>query len=326
MKKFLKVIYILLAVVIVGILAFGFYFNNKYPAKLDVENIKVESMPLRLERGKYLVEHVVNCIDCHSTRDFSKLTSPIAPGTEGMGGELFSEENGFPGNIVAPNITPAGIGSYSDGELLRAITQGIAKDGRALFPLMPYQNFGQMDKEDVYSIITYVRTFKPIENKTAETKLNFPMNFIVKTIPAKNEFRQKPDKSDILKYGTYMIQSAGCALCHTLTVKGDPVPGKDFAGGFTFNLTPTNIVTSANITPDPETGIGKLSKEDFLKKFRTFRDPAALLTVQPDQFQTIMPWSLFSGMTDEDLGAIYEYLRTVKPVNNKIEKFVVKKF
>ena len=326
MKKFLKVVYILLAVVIIGILAFGFYFNNKYPLKLEAENIKIDATPQRLERGKYLVEHVTNCIDCHSKRDYSKLSGPVAAGTEGMGGEAFTEEMGFPGNIVPANITPAGIGNYTDGELLRAITQGIAKDGRALFPLMPYPNFGKMDKEDIYSIIAYIRTLKPIENKTAETKLKFPLNFIVKTIPAKNVFGTKPDKTDMVKYGQYLVQSSGCADCHTPMVKGEPVPGKEFAGGFSVNLTPTNISTTANITPDPETGIGKLSKEDFLNKFRAFRNPSAFVTVQPDQFQTFMPWQLFSGMTDEDLGAIYEYLRTIKPVNNKVEKFVVKKY
>lgn len=327
MKKFLKVIYILLAVFILFVLGFGTYFNMKYPVKLLAEDVKVESTPQRLERGKYLVNHVTNCVDCHSKRDFSKFAGPVTPGTEGMGGDIFSEEMGFPGNIVAPNITPAGIGNYTDGELIRAITQGIAKDGRALFPLMPYQNFGKMDKEDIYSIIAYIRTLKPIENKTELTKLNFPLNFIVKSIPSKNEFGKIPDKSNTIKYGEYMVLSAGCGDCHTPRVKGDPVPGKEFAGGFSINATPTMTITSANITPDTETGIGKLTKDDFIKKFASYRDPAVSnAAVQPEQFQTFMPWSLFSGMTDEDLGAIYDYLRTMKPVSNKVEKFVIKKF
>lgn len=327
MKKILRVVYILLGLIILFILGFGVYFNMKYPVKLLAEDVKVQATPQRMERGKYLTEHVTNCMDCHSKRDYSKLSGPVVPGTEGMGGEIFSEEMGFPGNIVAPNITPAGIGNYTDGELIRAFTEGIAKDGRALFPLMPYMNYRKMDKEDIYSIVTYIRSLKPIENKTAETKLNFPLNFIVKTMPEKNDPQPVPDISDKVSYGNYLVYSASCGDCHTPRVKGESVPGKEFAGGFSINATPTNIITTANITPDPETGIGKWTKEDFLNKFRAFRDPASYnAQVKEDQFQTFMPWSMFAGMTDEDLGAIYDYLRTVKPVNNKIEKFIVKKY
>jgi len=50
---------------------------------------------------------------------------------------------------------------------------------------MPYPNYGRMDKEDIYSMIAYIRSLAPIENEVPESKPDFPMNFIINTIPVK---------------------------------------------------------------------------------------------------------------------------------------------
>nr|HMT12745.1 cytochrome C [Ignavibacteria bacterium] len=101
MKKFKKIILIFLALVTVLGVSGYVYFSQQFPKEIAVEDIKIEVTPARLERGKYIFNHAAGCIDCHSTRDFTKLSGPIKPGTEGMGGDKFDEELGLPGTFYA---------------------------------------------------------------------------------------------------------------------------------------------------------------------------------------------------------------------------------
>ncbi|MCW5895606.1 MAG: c-type cytochrome [Bacteroidetes bacterium] len=323
MGKALRMLGIALGVIVLVLAGAVGYFNLTYPAVDPAPDITVERTPERIERGKYLANHVTVCIDCHATRDWGKFAGPIIPGTEGKGGEEFNEQvGGVPGSVFASNITPAGIPDYTDGELLRTFTTGVTRTNRALFPIMPYHSYNQLSQEDAYAIVAYIRSLPPQENTVGESKLNFPLNFIVKTIPLKS-YTPKPsiDKSNELEYGRYLTTIAACGDCHTPAEKGEPIPGMDFAGGFTF-LFPSGTVRSLNITPDEETGIGALTKEDFIARFKAFADSSSQnVPVEMHEFNTPMPWIMYAGMTDEDLGAIYTYLRTVKPVKNQVEKF-----
>lgn len=74
------------------------------------------------------------------------------------GGEFFGPDLGFPGEFYSRNLTPANLRGWTDGEIFRAITAGVNKEGEALFPVMPYRNYSKMDKEDIYDIIAYLRT------------------------------------------------------------------------------------------------------------------------------------------------------------------------
>jgi hypothetical protein len=96
----------------------------------------------------------------------------------------------------------------------------------------------------------------------------------------------------------------------------------DFAGGFEFPFPNGQIVRSANITPDEETGIGAWSESDFVDKFKFYDNPDGH-TIKPESlgYNTVMPWTMYAGMTGRDLAAIYKYLRTVKPVKNNVEKY-----
>ncbi len=322
MKKLFKVVgYILGGIVI--LLAAGFiYFNSKYPDVDKPSTVKVEITPERIKRGEYLANHVTGCMDCHAVRDWSKFSGPPEPGTQGKGGDKFGREIGFPGNVYAKNITPAAIGTWTDGELIRAITQGVNKDGEALFPLMPYLGLNHLAKEDLYSIVAYIRSLQPMENEIPERELDFPLNFIVKTIPPKSYTpAPEPDRNNSIEYGKYLVTIADCAGCHTPSEKGEPLPGMNYAGGEEFNL-PWGTLRSANLTPDENTGIGRWTKENFIARFKAFTpDSSTDISVDPKGFNTIMPWSLMAGMTEEDLGAIYDYLRTVKPVQNNVIHF-----
>ena len=93
-----------------------------------------------------------------------------------MEGDLFDQKYGFPGTYYAKNITPTGLSRYTDGELFRVITTGVNKEGKAIFPVMPFRYYGQMDEEDIKSIIAYIRTLKPIKNDVPKSSSDFPMH------------------------------------------------------------------------------------------------------------------------------------------------------
>jgi len=321
-RKFFKVVgYVIGAVAVLALAALA-YFDLTYPRVDAAPGIKIEITPARLARGEYLVKHVAGCFDCHSERDWTKYAGPTIRGSEGKGGEQFDQTDGVPGNVYAYNITPAGIGTWTDGEILRAIACGVNKDGHALFPIMPYIHFSEMSQEDLYSIVAYLRSLKPVQNNIPEGSLDFPMSLIVKTIPLKSyQARPQPDTTNLVAYGKYLANNAACEDCHTQMVKGQYMEGMEFAGGFTFAMS-GGTVRSANITPDSATGIGKWSKENFISFFKTFdSDTARNIPVTPADFNTPMPMGSFAGMTSYDLGAIYNYLRTLKPVHNQVVKF-----
>ena len=324
MKKVFKILGIVVAVIAVVIIGGLVYFNASYPKVDPPKDIKIEATAERLSRGEYLANYVAVCIDCHSEREWTKFAGPIKPGTKGSGGEVFDENMGFPGMVVTKNLTPANLSSWTDGEILRAVTCGVTKDNKALFPMMPYMNYSNFMEEDAYSVVAYIRSLQPQEKEIPETDLNFPLNLLVKTMPLKSYTPAKEiDKSNPAEYGKYLVTIASCSECHTQSNKGEPLPGMYLAGGQTFNF-PAGVVSSANITPDAVTGIGNWTKEDFLNRFRFYNSEEAQnvpVNLEKD-FNTPMPWLMYSGMTDEDLGAIYEYLRTIKPVNNSVNRFV----
>ncbi len=322
MKKFFKIFGYTLLVLILLISGVLIYVKVALPNVGPAIDITVERTPERVERGRYLANSVTVCIDCHSTRDWDKFAGPVIEGTFGKGGERFDQTIGFPGVYYSRNITPAGITRYTDGELFRLITTGVTKEGRAMFPVMPYQHYGQMDPEDIKSIIAYIRSLAPIQNEVQESVSDFPMNFIINTIPVKANPQTMPAKSDTLAYGKYMVNASACIECHTKVNKGKIIDGLEFGGGREFMLRDGSIVRSANITPDSETGIGSWSKEIFVNRFKMYADSSYKpQAVAAGQFNSIMPWLMYSKMNMEDLEAIYTYIKSVKPIKSSVVKF-----
>ena len=315
--------YFSLAVCLVFVLLSFFISCNNNESGSPANAGNEDSLKKIVERGKYLAHYVSMCIDCHSERDFNKLAGPVKEGTEGMGGEVFDEKLDVPGKVYARNITPDtvnGIGKWTDDEIARAITKGINKNGDTLFPVMPYPHYNGMSKEDVYSIITYIRTLKPNGNKVPDRKLMIPASMAYPPLQsAPLESNMKPDVLDMVKYGGYMLNSAACMDCHTPMEKGQFVMSKFMAGGRTFDMGIFKV-TSGNITPDSVTGIGKWTEAMFLDKFKNYRDEAAYST-NPGKNNSIMPWTLYANMDDFDIKAIYRYLRTLPAVNNLVEKY-----
>ncbi|MGB3006770.1 MAG: c-type cytochrome [Chitinophagaceae bacterium] len=289
-------------------------------------NNKEDSVKKVIARGDYLANNVAACIHCHSKRDFSKFSGPVVPGSEGGGGTEFSNKilDAIPGKLFGKNITPdmeTGIGSWTDDEILRAITQGIRKNGDTLFPLMPYVNYNKMAKDDLLSIIAYLRTLKPIKNSVPARELFIPISMAYPgpALQKSVDGNVRPPESDLIKYGEYVITMADCAACHTPFVKGQADFSKLYAGGNTFHHEKFKV-TSSNITPDSATGLGAWTEERFLNKFTIYREEKGY-NFDPGAQNSIMPLVDFAGMTDNDLKAIFAYLRTVKPVSNMVEKY-----
>ena len=315
MKKAGKVILSILGILIVAIAAVGIYVKKALPNVGPAADLTVQITPVRLERGRYLCTNVAACLVCHSTRDTGVYAGPVKQGTLGRGGELFGPEEGLPGKIYASNLTPYGLGKWTDGELFRAITTGVSRDGHALFPLMNYPAYGQLDEEDIFSMIAYVRTLPSITNDVSPTQLDFPVNFIVNTIPAKAHLASLPDSDNAVAYGKYLVTMASCVDCHTEVDKGKFKPGMEFAGGRDFSVSGRKPLYSANITPDKETGIGNWTRELFIHKFQQYRDSGYVpRPVGVGEANTPMPWVAYAGMKESDLAAIYAYLRTVKSI------------
>jgi hypothetical protein len=314
------------AALLLFVFAAAYFSSCKGKKQISQANNKEDSIKQVVERGDYLANHVAGCMDCHSKRDFSKYSGPVIPGTEGGGGLVFDEKWGLPGVLYGRNITPdaeTGIGTWTDEEILRAMTQGISKNGDTLFPIMPYVNYNRMAKEDLTSIIVYIKTLKPIKNKIAERHLMIPIGMVYPAgfLQPSVDSNMRPPMGDKEKYGQYLVTFADCGTCHSPLTPQGPDMSRMYAGGYNFDLGATGKVTSANITPDSVTGIGTWTEERFMNKFTPYREEKNY-NYDPGKQNTIMPLTLLAGMKDEDLKAIYAFLHNVvKPISNQVEKY-----
>jgi mono/diheme cytochrome c family protein len=321
MKKTFKILgYLCLGLIAVAT-ASGVYVKTMLPNVGDAPQLTVDPTPVRIARGEYLANHVTVCMDCHSTRATDRYSGPLVPGNFGGGGERFGPEMGFPGVFYSRNITPFGIGDWTDGELFRAITTGVTKEGEALFPVMPYHNYGQMDPEDIYSIIAYVRTLKPVENTLPAREPDFPVSVILNTMPTKANPGKRPSDDDILARGKYITSAAACVECHSKVDKGSKIAGTEYGGGMEFSM-PAGVVRSPNITGDKATGIGNWSEQEFIKRFKMYVDSSYVPhPVGPKDMNTPMPWTMYGHMEEQDLKAIFAYLQSLEPISHKVERF-----
>lgn len=327
MKTLFKILAGLVAlVVLVAVGGIG-YLEAKFPKRRAVTNLEVERTPERIARGQYLVMHVSDCLGCHSDHYYERWDVPIKPGTEGEGGLIFDKGMGVPGIVAAHNITSdpeTGIGKWTDDEVLRAFREGISRDGHALFPMMPYQHFHHMSDADAYAVLSFIRTLPPIKHTVAATKIDFPMNLIMKTIPQPltGPVTAPTDAQDHLGYGKYLVTIAGCGDCHTpRDDKGRPIESRELAGGFEMKG-PWGRNVTPDLRPDPSTFIGRSTKAEFIARFKAFQGmDASNSPIAQKGRNTVMPWIPFSGMTDEDLGAIYDYLRSLPPIANEVNPF-----
>ncbi len=318
----LKLLKYLTAGVVVIVAGGAAYFWGYLPKSRPAPVMNITYTPELVAKGEYLVNEVLLCFDCHSSRDWTQYSGPAIPPL-GAGRPCIDENSkpvgvnfgmgGFPGRLCIRNITmdeETGIGAWTDGEIARAIREGVGRDGESLFPIMPWFMYTEMTDEDVSAVIAYLRTIPPVKSFRPERKLDFPLNVLTRLYP---EPLDGPipaiDKSDTVTYGRYLTKIARCEFCHTPRVRRsvDPLPGRLMAGGVPFFMG-KDMHYSKNLTSHPS-GLGYWTKEMFIQRFRLATEPFPV----KEENNSEMNWVEFSGMSDADLGAIWDYLMTLEP-------------
>ncbi|MCX6607927.1 MAG: cytochrome c, partial [Acidobacteria bacterium] len=166
-----------------GVALVAGYFVVRPPKSAPPRQVRVAMTPETLARGKFLYNVVADCDGCHGERDLTKFGGPVHRSGAGF---VFPPELGLPGKVVAPNITmdaETGLGAWTDGEKLRAIREGIGRDGRALFPMMPYEAFRRMSDADAEALVAYLNTLPAVKANLPRTQLDFPVSFLIKSAP-----------------------------------------------------------------------------------------------------------------------------------------------
>ena len=229
-----------------------------------------------------------------------------------------------PGKFYGPNITPdkeTGIGRYTDGQLYRMLRYNVRPDGRAAFDFMPFIN---MSDEDIYAMIAYLRSQKPVKNDMTDRELTFLGKMLLAVGAIKPRTPDKPilkrvEPDTTIEYGRYLAYAvANCMGCHTdRDLKTGEYISEPYSGGFAFgpdDLTQGWVYRAPNITPDEETGImADWDEEMFIDRMRAGK----AYDTSP------MPWKAFERMTDEDLKALYRFLMSLEPVKNEIKETVI---
>ena len=275
---------------------------------------RFDPTPARLQRGEYVVRSVSGCLFCHSELDTSAEGLPVKAGMAGSGRTIAAEDMPW---LTAANLTSdseTGAATWTDDMIARSIREGIGHDGRALFPFMPYLNYRHMSDEDLAAVVTYIRSLPPVRHANPQTAIPFPVNRLINAAPQPIEGAvAAPDLSTPEKRGEYLTILASCADCHSpRNDKGDYLPGMDFAGGNVLKYGDARPPrAAANLTPSPN-GIPYYNEDLFVETMRTGR-------VRDRQISDVMPWGPYRGMTDDDLKAIFAFLKTLKPVDHYVD-------
>jgi len=260
-------------------------------------------------RGTYLMNGPVACANCHTPRGPNMA---LLPNMSYAGGFKIVDP-AF--EVYTANITPdkdTGIGTWTDAQIITAIREGKSREGKILFPPMPVPTYNNMSDDDVKAIVAFLHTVKPVHHEVPRSKYHIPQKAMP---PAKGV--AAPPRSDKVAYGRYIVTAlAHCFECHSGPDEhGAPDPVHRLgAGGFLITLAPGATVRTPNITPDPETGIGKWSDADIKK--------ALTQGVRPDgrHLSPPMPFPFFKNMTNDDLDAVVAFIRTIPPIKNAVKR------
>ena len=280
----------------------------EYPRARPLTNRTFEVTPARVERGRYLTEHLLQCFVCHSERDWNAPGAPPLAGRKAAGA-VMSERDGR--RIVAPNLTPdpeTGAGRWTDDMLARAIREGVGHDGRALYWGMWYRSFAQLSDEDLAAVVVYLRALPPVRNALPPTLL--PPEELAENAKLPRPITAPvtgPAPGDTKALGRYLLNVADCAGCHTAWEA--PRNAGLFAGGNEVGRGARRAY-SANLTRH-ESGVA-YPRETFISVMHSGKGGS---------LHPIMPWIVFSGLTDADLGAIYDALGDVYPVAHYVGNF-----
>jgi mono/diheme cytochrome c family protein len=281
-------------------------YNAPYP------DIKASADTAIIAKGRHIVLGPGHCVDCHST--IKNVDSVLKLGQEPslFGGKEFD----LPfGKFYTRNLTPdkeTGIGDLSDGEIARVLRYSVKKNGESVLPFMPFQN---MSDEDLTAVVSYLRSLKPVVNKVPDHQYNvlgkIIKAFLIKPMNPSEPIQAAVKKDTSANYGKHLVMAvANCNECHTKRNSIGDYVGEPLAGGTKFEEEDKPTLVSPNLTRHPSGRIYGWSRETFIQRFRMGK----LIPYSH------MPWESFGRMDDNELKAIYNYLRTLKPVDTYEKK------
>jgi mono/diheme cytochrome c family protein len=299
---------VLLVIVVVG----GAYVGTRQHLTFDAPypDVVASKDSAIVERGHYIVRTVAPCASCHGD-PAQRVANAQGAEVPLVGGFEFAIP---PGKFYTRNLTPdsaTGLGAVSDKAIARALRYGVGHDGRALLPFMEMQGLAD---DDLLAVVSYLRTQPAVNHPVPNHEFNALGKVIRATVmskpvgPASTPLAHSPRGASV-ETGRYLVESVAlCWACHTERKQmTGALTGPRFGGttGFTETDDPTHSWAPPNITSDPETGrLGKMTEDQFVARFRQGR----VLPGSP------MPWQAFSKMNEEDLRAIYQYLKSVPAV------------
>jgi len=308
MRKFLVVFVFVVSVVIAGFAAFVATRQNlKFDAPMPP--VQASSDTAVIARGHYVVRQLASCPICHG--DPKQYDRTLA-------GEEVPLSGGFvfdipPGKFYPRNITPdkeTGVGNFSDGEIARALRYGVGHDGRALLPFMEMQG---LSDEDLVAVVSYLRSEPPVHHVVPAHQITLLGRIVTATVlahpvgPKETPLKDDPHGATV-ENGRYLVESmSNCWSCHTQRdYKTGAIVGRHLAGSnMPDDFNPNRIWAPPNLTSDPTTGrLAKLIEDQFVARMRAGR----AIPGSP------MPWQQFQTLHEDDLRAIYRYLKTVPPV------------
>ena len=304
------------AAVILLVAAFALYvqldglprFRHVAPAR------HVDVTVERVERGKKLASLL--CVHCHLDSATGKLT-----------GQVMSDLPPEFGRIVSKNITQSrtkGIGAWSDADLAYLLRTGVGPDGTYVPPYMI--KLPHASDEDLDSIIAYLHSDDPMlapadVDPPGVTAPSFLVKALAHTVMRPLPFPEKtiraPETTDRAAYGRYLVYSLDCYSCHSadfksVNIMNPPLSEGFLAGGNALLTQDGKGILSANLTPDPETGIGRMSEAEFVRTLR--------YGIRPNGAPLSSPMSPMPELDDRDLSAIYAYLRTVPAIKHAVQR------
>lgn len=258
----------------------------------------------RVARGKYLVETIAGCGNCHTPQG---PNGPL-PGKTLAGGNKLVDDKAF--TAIAANITQdkaTGIGAWTDAQIALAIREGKRPDGSLIGPPMPFGLYRGISDDDLAAIVAYLRTVPAVSNKAEKSTYRIPLPPAygppVSGVTA-------PPKSDKVAYGAYLAGPVGhCIECHTPMVEGGRFDfSRTGAGGMQFPG-PWGTSVAANITPSKTRGLGNWTDAQIERAIRTGVSADGRKLFPP------MGFPYYAGIANDDMAALIAYLRSLKPID-----------
>lgn len=268
--------------------------------------------PADIARGKYVFGAAGGC-GCHTEKDRQVNT----------GGRRY---DGPFGTVYSSNITPdrqTGIGAWTDEQIIAAIRLGRRPNGERILPVHPYTVFNGMAEEDLRALVTYLRTIPAVTRANQPKRITVPLFesvFLPAWLAAFAQRETPPPKAPTagLARGEYLVRAVShCGECHTpRTMTMTPDTSRFLAG----TSSGPEGKAMPNITPDPETGIGKWSVEDIGTYLGSGNRPDG--DVASGLMEEVIHGTTagYKHMTPSDLAAIAAYLKSIPPVKNRITR------